>query len=412
MARYINRMNRSSRMWRRIIGGLVPLSVSCLLCLEGCTYPFDIDYDEETRIVVFNGDIIAGAESIVYGYLSEGFGEKKISMSGDYYGYDTFPMEGYVEGEDGSKVVGEPETDNSLHFDTGSLKTDIRYRVYLKDKSSGNEYRSEWTEVMGAPVIDSLSYYLNYDERTLTTRVSVTAEDTPYISLTSSFSWRVTPWAVSYFDYIVPDRSYPFGQITLGNVYPASCYTINDDHIRTFATVTMKEGKLVNYDLYTFDRSDRKISGTLRLRVKARQISKESYLYWQNLEKTSSMSGDLFTPTPSSMRGNVSNINDADEMVLGYIGISKENSMDLYIKNSEHMFYRQSKDFDDEFARTLSDGTVPEPLWYETYQKGYAPYRDVYSEMGFFIGYTWIDRRCLDCTFAGGSPEKPEDWTE
>ena len=204
-----------------------------------------------------------------------------------------------------------------------------------------------------------------------------------------------------------------FGQVVLGNDNPSSCYTINDDHIRTFATVTMKEGKLVNYDLNTFDRMDRRISGTLRIRVKARQISRESYLYWQNLEKTSSMSGDLFTPTPSSMRGNVSNIADKDEMVLGYIGISKESCRDLYIKNSAHMFYRQSKQFDEEFARTLSDGTVPESKWYETYQQGYMPYRDIYAEgTGFFLGYTWIDRRCLDCTFAGGSPEKPEDWTE
>jgi len=390
---------------------LLVFPVCTLIC--GCTYPIDIDYDENDRIVVFNGDIIAGSESVIYGYLSKGMKEKRATdPTSDYFGYGTFPVEGYIEGEDGSRIVGTTMADNSIKFDSRDLRTDVRYRVNLKDRNTGAEYRSNWAEVMKAPVVDSLSYYINREENVLVTRISITAEDTPYISITSSYSWRVTPWAKSMFSYIPPDEYYADGQVVLGNDYPTDCYTANDDHIRTFATVTMKEGRLVNYDLDHFQKSDRKISGTLRLRVKARQISKESYLYWQNLEKTSSMSGDLFTPTPSSMRGNISNIADEKEMVLGYIGISYENCTDLYIRNSDHSFYRQSKEMDEQLARMLSDGTVPSPKWYESYMNGMMPYMDFYSEMGMFLGYNWIDKRCLDCTFAGGSPDKPEDWKE
>ena len=417
--------------------------LSCALLFSGCTYPFDIDYEDDTRIIVFSGDIVVGGETVIYGYLTKGFGNPEggqtkpynpilidgssssyfdpsssqgSSSSHDpssaYYGYDTIPLEGYLESEDGSRIEGNLEKNNGLNFDTSGLDINKKYRICLKNTSNGSEYRSSWSEVMGAPVIDSLSYYIDHDNHRLVTRVSVTAQDTPYISLTSSYSWRVSPWAKAYFDYQLPTETDPFGIVILGNNYPENCYTINDDHVKTFATVTMKEGKLVNYDLDSFDRYDRTISGTLRLRMKARQISKESYLYWQNLEKTSSMTGDLFTPTPSSMRGNISNIDDKAEMVLGYIGISRETSKDLYIRNADHMLYRESKAFTEQFYKHVSEGTVPQNEWFPFYKEGMRPWVDVYSDMGFFLGYRWIDKRCLDCTFAGGIPDKPEDWIE
>ena len=394
-------------------------AIGGVITMFACTYQFNVDYHEDTKIVVFNGDIIAGSESVIYGYVTKGFGNGQtgaLSPGSDqataYYGYDTFAMEGYLESEDGARIKGTLETDNGLRFDTSNLDISKRYRLHLKNTANGSEYMTDWSDVLGAPVIDSLSYYINYEDKTLCSRVSVSAQDTPYISITSSYSWKVTPWAKTYFGYDEPDESYPNGQVVLRNEYPLFCYTPADDIIRTFATVTMKEGKLVNYTLDEFPRDDRRISGTLRLRLKTRQISKQSYLYWQNLEKTSSMTGDLFTPTPSSMRGNIINVSDENEMVLGYIGMSLESHKDLYIKHEDHMFYRAPESFQLTLNSYTSDGIVPESLWYQNYTKGNRPYKDIYDDMGFFMGYTWINKICLDCTLAGGTPEIPEDWNE
>lgn len=49
-----------------------------------------------------------------------------------------------------------------------------------------------------------------------------------------------------------------------------------------------------------------------------RRINEEAYNYWIDIEKVSTISGSIFDNPPAPVRGNVSNSQNSDEIVLGY----------------------------------------------------------------------------------------------
>jgi len=51
-------------------------------------------------------------------------------------------------------------------------------------------------------------------------------------------------------------------------------------------------------------------------------LSREGYKFWKSLEEQSKNVGGIFDKPPASVRGNMSNVADADEIVLGYFGAS------------------------------------------------------------------------------------------
>ncbi len=58
-------------------------------------------------------------------------------------------------------------------------------------------------------------------------------------------------------------------------------------------------------------------------------LSEKAYRYWLNIRAITAQSGTIFDPPPAPVRGNIYNIDDEDELVLGYFGASAVDTIRL-----------------------------------------------------------------------------------
>jgi hypothetical protein len=182
----------------------------------------------------------------------------------------------------------------------------------------------------------------------------------------------------------------------------------------------MVSNKLVDYVLKTFSPDDRKTSVAYRPIVSVRMISKESFAYWESLDKASTQTGDLFSPIPSLLRGNVTNESNPDAQVIGYVGVSQQVTADRLIKANEIDFYREPREIAEELKKqSIGWGEargVKLVQMRNEYNMGNRPWKfefpdnDNGNDTEPF--YVWIPERCMDCRTQGGTTTKPSDWPE
>lgn len=65
--------------------------------------------------------------------------------------------------------------------------------------------------------------------------------------------------------------------------------------------------------------------------VQQQSLTCEAYEFWRKVQEVTEQEGGLFKNTPGNITGNISNINDPEEIVLGYFYASSVNEKKLFI---------------------------------------------------------------------------------
>ena len=427
-----------------ILAALLPL-------LGGCVYDFEAELTGDQYTVVVEGDIIVGGMTTVSftrlnPELLEGKGQGNNSGRDIYYASSAvigaLPPWGIpvnftarVEGEDGTVVEGQG-IGGMCSLDTRSLNPGVKYRLCLHDDVNDLNYASSWESVQTPPVIDSLSYKINGNMMD----VCVTFHSdgsTPYYCLSYDEQWEYHAYANTYMRYvprggeapekgiqIFPDERFGdrFGRIfDVMDEYPNyTCWNSTMAGISTVVTTgAMVSNKMVDYVFRSLNENDRRISVAYRPIVTVRMISQKSYEYWKSLEETSTQTGDLFSPIPSTRRGNILGEENPKAPVIGYVGVSAAATGDLFIKNKDTQFYRTSQ-YIYNLLKTSAIGSgdahgVGVQQMASEYMNGNRPWKLEFPDSDnpdVEPYYVWIPERCLDCRTQGGFTYKPEGWPE
>jgi ABC-type cobalt transport system substrate-binding protein len=148
--------------------------------------------------------------------------------------------------------------------------------------------------------------------------------------------------------------------------------------------------------------------------VKQYSLSKNEYDFWKNLKKINDSGGDIFALQPFPVSGNIHNLNDPKEKVLGYFRVSavKQKRMNIsfneiarlklpiyYNTTCERIEQSPSSTFDQLYALYCinSDYSFVEPL--------YNP------DTGQLKSLVFARPECADCELSGSST-KPDFWPE
>lgn len=65
--------------------------------------------------------------------------------------------------------------------------------------------------------------------------------------------------------------------------------------------------------------------------------TREAYEYWQQVEKVTAQVGSIFDEPPASIKGNIFNIDDEEEVVLGYFEVAAIDTVRTFILASDFM---------------------------------------------------------------------------
>ncbi len=389
--------------------------LSLTLLAVSCVYPYDTMPEKSVDNIVIEGDILLGEKS--YFQIS-----KVQPLEAPYSKRQTIPARVFVEGDNGySKEAEEEFVDNEfwsiadltdIRNDQGQSSVSYRLRVVLYDQIfnggsnvKGKEYVSEWIKPEGDMVLDNLSFSVDKSKDELAIRMSLHSGGlSQHFRYSYEEDWEYTSYLRATEYYIPPTEKNPYGQTQSFNASENTYYCWNHSESRGINLATtekMSEPRLVDYPFKTFHHSDAKISLMYRIDLTVYPVSAGSYKYYENLKSISSYSGDLFSPIPSAMKGNLSSVTDPEEVVYGYVAVVFPKKARLYISNEEtDNFYHRDK------IPEYKQEAVSPDQYYRYYLNGWRPYQMILME-----GDMWVSpAECVDCRLMGGTKNKPADW--
>lgn len=359
-------------------------------CLGSCVYPFDDFADNEVGNLVVEGDIVVGGISY--------FLPTRLLSLNSVTSYEMVPSTIWVEADDGKTYPGQYQDQTyGYSVDLKSADAAKAYRLRL-DTDDGKHYASTWGKAEGKVNLQNVSYQTDTISGKLSLMLNLESDGS-----SRHFRYRYTEdW--EYHAYTTAFLYYDTKQDTVFNFQGTDntyfCWRKSISRGLNLATTEkMSEDKLKDYTFMTIPRSDERLSVLYRIKLDVYPVSPLSYAYYENVRDVSAPTGDLFSPIPSEVRGNIRNTEDEAEMVYGYVAVVQPSSATVYYDNEKAQFYRNTQRVEYEEVAVTPD------QFRKFYYKGYLPVRS-----DPFEGIMWGQARCLDCRLLGGTKNKPDNW--
>ena len=387
--------------------------LATLLCAASCIYPFDPVVDQAPEgVLVVEGDIIIGGTSKVrLGMMSSLYSNTLSGAAVDMNAADV-----WIEDDTGTVYKGDPEgPGGAIYYGwspysyqyvmaTENAPGDRKYRVCVD--ALGARYSSDWTLPLEAPVIRDIKF--TADDFNVTVSVSLDGgpQSTGYALLTYDETWEFhTEYLLQY---EVDTMSWSVQQPIKPPLQPNYwCWRHVDKEVLDPLDFTGRnEDGVTDYPLLSFARIDDRNHRRYCVNVKARTITKGTYRYLHNLDEGSLGGGDLFTPNPGEIQGNVRCETEPERMALGYVTTSRMASRRAFLDSRYHRTPQPNY----ELLNYLLQRDFP-----KFYEDGYLPLiENPHTEYDPRVegAYGWGDARCYDCVAAGGTKEQPDYWYE
>ncbi|PLW94405.1 MAG: hypothetical protein C0591_13030 [Marinilabiliales bacterium] len=189
---------------------------------------------------------------------------------------------------------------------------------------------------------------------------------------------------------------------------PDSFYTCYNNDINT-GIFTADLSKLstpeaLRIPLNYVNTDTRKLSIRYSLDVKQLTMTFDAFTYYKSLSDINSQQDALYTQQPYQVKGNVKNVLNADDALLGFFLVAGADEKRIYVDrppSSQVKFYYgicyiDDGDFDAyKYIRTTPSNTWP--LYVTTDDVGHR---------------ALTDQACVDCRRRGGTIEKPDFWVD
>lgn len=380
----------------RIFNKLIALVLLNGLFLQGCKEPYLAEYVPEdlNPILIVEGYInVLGTEST----YTLGYTKLMTDQSSQDGNVPAINATLVIEAEDGTtytaKQEGLPGVYTAVH---PILNTDIRYR--LRIQAGGEIYLSDFVEAKISPEIDTVEWEENQTGVQLYVSTSDPQGDSRYYRWEFEETWKFHAAYQSVF--VVQDNEIRYRERE-EQIY--TCFL--SDHSSDIQITTsegLSEDVIYRYPFNLIPRLSEKLQSRYSILVKQRVMSKEAFVYWDLLKENSENLGDIFGPMPTEIRGNIVNVNNPNEPVIGMVEVSGIAEKRIYIDYMElsapwivrNEFYNDC---------SLSDTTASDIVAFLGDNPNMLP---VYGESRSPANpdpthYTYAPIRCVDCTVRG-----------
>jgi len=292
--------------------------------------------------------------------------------------------------------------------------------------NSGETYESEF-EVLPEPVgLKSIDYkqenqvvgntsdieepgYQFY----LTTDMGSAKDNFYFWEMEETYEYHSAYKVLFYYDgeFVTPDESHPLGlKRTINPDTLFACWKTGNLMERyTYSTQFLSSPIIENYPIHFIPFSDERLQKEYSVLVKQLTVSRGSYSFYKALEEQNANQGGIITSQPYQVRGNVKNIIDPEEGVLGYFTVAGvAYGPRIFVKAPQ--YYQLKCGFDTltyNIQRFISKSSPS--IWPLYFTYVYFPNPD--DPMAEAIeALALVHQDCLDCTKKGGVATKPDFW--
>ncbi|MES2417715.1 MAG: DUF4249 domain-containing protein [Bacteroidota bacterium] len=276
-----------------------------------------------------------------------------------------------------------------------------KYRINIKTVQ-GATYQSDFVETKVSPSIDSVSYEIKQDGVQLFVSTKDVTNQTRYYRWEYEDTWIFFSKLNSSFIYrnrsIIPrqpaeDIYQCWGNGASSTIYLGSSAKLKDD--------------IIFLNPITFIPStSEKLELKYSILVKQYALTKEAYEFWQSLKKNTESLGSIFDSQPSQLTGNIHNLGNANEPVIGYISAGSITKKRFFLSKDSLPKWEATYPFDDCYR---ADPVLFQdlPMYFE--DENNIPTSEYLDESGKLIGYYAGARKCVDCTIRG-TTKRPSFW--
>lgn len=366
-----------------------------LLYLIGCTEPFEPELDVYEDLLVVDA-LITNLPGPYYVELSRTYpyknGEEEKEYGAEVTILDNLGNE-YLFVEE---AVGEYKNiDNSF---IGQVGREYKLIIVTKD---GEVFESDFEELKKPVDIEELSFKFKRNELNGERGMQIYLNAHDPDNSTTYYAW-------SYYE--TWEFAVPFDP---NNMNPPKkiCYKEEQSNeLIVASTENHSEDRFINHPLYNIGYDTDKLKRRYSSLVYQYTLNAESYQFLQNLKMINEGSGSLYNAPPASITGNICNVNNPDEPVLGLFQVSGASSKRFFIDNTQvaeiHMVYNDFAECDNVMVTyPMSNEDL---ITYLTRAKYIImdtvlippPYINLVSHP-----------RCFDCTLSG-SFTIPDFWNE
>lgn len=373
------------------------LLVCTLLMMSGCIDLFFPELDKYDNLLVVDGKITDAPGPYTV----------KLNLSSDVSPLEYPPVtdaEVILSDDAGtSELLTEVKPGEYQTSVTGIQGTEGRsYQISIRT-SEGREYSSAPELLTAPPPIDSIypeieyRQDINYDYELSGLQFyldgSSPSQDEQYYLFELEATYNYT--ADYFIEFVYDNGLRPFPE---PEKYFTCWKTFTVPEIFTASTTQLTTPTLTRFPLHYVNTENRFLSIRYSLEVNQYSLSQDAYLFWNSIQDQVSQQGTLYTQQPYQIRGNVRNIEDDTEPVLGYFFVAGLAQKRIFVDRPTSLIFNY-----------LPCTLVTEMLAFIFMASGDWPiYVGVNDEGNIGVG----DGGCLDCREVGGQTSKPDFWIE
>jgi len=179
------------------------------------------------------------------------------------------------------------------------------------------------------------------------------------------------------------------------------CWTTETyPQIFTLTTERLDESFVKDIPLHFVSSETEKLAILYSYLIEQISMSEEAYNYWEQLKENVNVGEGLYASQPMAIQGNISNVDNPDESVLGFFSATSVSSKRYFIEPIDDL----ELFFSDRCSPAFLRKGLREIRWHE-YPAYLMPSSDGNNWAPFIL-----NDECVDCRLRGGKTEKPDFW--
>ncbi|MDD2289437.1 MAG: DUF4249 domain-containing protein [Bacteroidales bacterium] len=167
-------------------------------------------------------------------------------------------------------------------------------------------------------------------------------------------------------------------------------------------TSSLVQDRIVDLEIHSINFRDIRITQHYCIDVTQTVLDNDAYLYMENMRRNSYDIGDIFSPQPNEISGNIRCVTDPSVRAIGFVSVCNSVRKKLFINCIGLPSYIREPMPPD----TIVPLDAKVSLMISLIQLGYSPHTvDPLAKATY-----WNLTRCIDCRSKGGKPVVPTFW--
>jgi hypothetical protein len=316
-----------------------------------------------------------------------------------------------VEAEGGNGIALKPEGNGTYTSPALGLDVTKKYRLHITTNDN-KEYASDYVEVKKTQPIDSVGFVIKNNNVQIYANTHDATSNTRYYRWSYDETWRFhskyqSSFIVDQVNKVVVPR--PSSE--------SSYFCFAGDKSSTIvigSSAKLSQDVIFQQPITTIASTSEKVELRYSILLKQYALTKEAYQFWENLKKNTEQLGSIFDAQPSQLTGNIHNIKDTSEPVIGYVSITNTQTKRIFIDNADlPREWTPAYPYD---CGPADSALFVNPLTgahevNDFIVVGGAIALDEILQQRTVAGYTYSTLECADCRIRG-RVQAPLFWTE